>query len=107
MPSWASLSMAMSKRAEQDAFVGFAEHGDVVEGIAPGDDVIIHPLERGHGFALLFPDAQLIVHDVVILDNQPVAQQRWEVELAEQGNGELLERVGQDRSEEHTSELQS
>ena len=83
-------------RAEQDACVGLAEHGGVVEGVASGDDVVIHPFERGHGFALLLPDAQLVVDDVVVLDDQPVTQEGRPIELAEQGSGELLERVGQD-----------
>ena len=81
---------------EQDAAVGLAEHGSVVERIAPGDDVVVHPLERGSGFALLLRDAQLVARDVVVFDDQPVAQERRPVELAEQGRGELLERVGQD-----------
>ena len=84
------------RRAEQKAHVRLDEHGGVVERIAGGNDVIIHPLEGGHGLALLFAEAQLVIHDAVILHHEPVAQQRRPAKLAEQGSGELLERVGQD-----------
>ena len=57
--------------------------------------MVIHPFEGGHGFALLFPDAQFVIHDAIVLDNQPVAQKRRLAELAEQGSGELLERIGE------------
>ena len=60
----------------QKAGVRLDQHGGVVVGIAGGDDVVIHPFEGGDGLALLFPDAQLVIHDAVVFHDEPVAQQR-------------------------------
>ena len=37
----------------------------------------------------------MVIHDAIVLADQPVTQKRRPAELAEQGSGELLERVGQ------------
>jgi hypothetical protein len=67
--------------------------------------VIIHSLERGHRFTLLLPDPQLVIHDPVVLHDQPVAEQGGPAKLAQERRGELLERVGQNDHLRLRSEL--
>ncbi len=85
------------RRMEQDAGVGFAQHGGVVVGIARRDHAVVQALQRDDRLALGILLAQLVIDDpIVVVDDQLVAQQRGEAQLAHQRLRELVEGVRQD-----------
>jgi len=84
-------------RTEQDAAVRFAEHARVVVGVARGDDVEVQVPERADRAPLAVVDPQSVADDAILaVDLERVAEQAGVAELAHQGSGELVERVGED-----------
>jgi len=82
---------------EQDAGMGFAEHGGVVVRVTRSDDTVVQALQRDDRLPLGVLLAQLIVHHAVgLVGDQAMAEQRREAQLAHQRLGELVEGVGQD-----------
>src|SRR5215471_5128441 len=79
---------------KEETDVCFDQHGGIIEGIASSDDVIVQQLESGNGFLLLFRNAQLVIDDAIVLNDQAMAEQGGPVQLLHQRRGELLERVG-------------
>jgi hypothetical protein len=81
---------------EEDADVGFGEHEGVVVGIAGGDDPVVELAEGGDGMFLLVGEAELVIGDVVVMNDEAVAEEGGPVELTDQGCGELFEGIGED-----------
>ena len=80
---------------EEEADVGFAEHGGVVEGITGGDDVVVEILQGGDRFLLLIRLAEAVVDDAAVDDFQLVAEEGGPIELLHEWLGKFLEGVGE------------
>jgi len=83
-------------RLKEKTGVRFGQHGGVVEGIAGGDDEIMEAAEGGDGAAFGLRLAQLVAGNPAILDEQMVAENGGPLQLAHEGFGKFLERVGED-----------
>ena len=63
------LLLHIVRRAKQEAYVGFVEHGCVIKRIACGYHVVIEQLESSYRALLLFGDSELVIYDLVIFDH--------------------------------------
>ena len=85
------------RRVEQDAAVGFAEHGRVVVGITGSDDLEVQFLEALDRFAFLVRHAQVVIDQHAFgVVFQRMAEQRRPAQLTHQRMGEFVESVRQD-----------
>src|SRR5438874_2621602 len=86
------LLLHVVRSAKKKSDVGFGQHRRIVERIAGGDDVIVQQLERSDGALFLFRDTKLVIHDAVVLDDEPMTQKSWPAELTQKWGCELLKR---------------
>lgn len=90
------LANHVFRRMEQDAGMGFAEHGGVVVRVASSDNAVVQALEGDDRLTLGILLAQLVAdHTIILVGDQAVAQQSRETELTHQRLGELVEGVGE------------
>jgi hypothetical protein len=75
--------------------VRFGQHGGVVEGIAGGDKEVLQGFQGDDGAALGVFLAQFVARDASFLDHQVIAENGGPFQLAHDGLGEFLKRVGQ------------
>ncbi len=78
---------------DEETDIGFEQHSGVVVGITGGDDVIIQLFQGGDGFPFLVGDAQLVIYDAVVFDDELVTEERRPIKVAQERGGELLEGI--------------
>src|SRR4051812_45791569 len=61
--------------AKEKTSVRGREHGGVIEGITRRDDIIIQCAQRFDCFSFLLSDAQFVVRDLAILNDEAVTKQ--------------------------------
>lgn len=81
---------------EQEAGMGFGEHGGVVVRVACRSHPVVQVSERSHGMALLVRHAQAVVDDAVVDDDESMAQHGRPTQLRHERTPELFERVRED-----------
>ena len=81
---------------EQNARIGFRQHGGVIVRVASGNGTVINGLQRADRLTLRVSLAQLVVdHSAAFIGDQTVAEQCRKAQLAHQRLRELIESIRQ------------
>ena len=91
------LRFYVRRCVKQESRIRCAQHGRVIERIARCNDAVIELLERKDSSALLIRNAQPVIHNAVIPDQQCMAEQGGHTQLTHEGRSELFEGVRQDQ----------